>query len=195
MKRTVPLLITAVVGFTLIVAYFIPYTQSWGETVAIWFDVLAAIAFILGGGNLLRNASEENLGSAARVGYSIIVLVSFLGTLFVGLGKIGVEPVAAISRLSAGQAPTAQIGQRLLVLLSIRVSAADGDDLRAAGVLHRLGRVPRVPREESRSDPAARHGVHRSARADVCRRGADQLDRSRELGRVPVLHRACASKT
>ncbi len=55
MKRTVPLLITAVVGFTLIGAYFVPYTQSWGETVAIWFDVLAAIAFILGGGNLLRN--------------------------------------------------------------------------------------------------------------------------------------------
>ena len=54
MKRTIPLLITAIAGFVLIAAYFIPYTQSWGEKVAIWFDLLAAIAFILGGGNLLR---------------------------------------------------------------------------------------------------------------------------------------------
>ena len=54
MKRQVPLIITAIAGFALIAAYFIPYTQSWGETTAIWFDVLAAIAFILGGGNLLR---------------------------------------------------------------------------------------------------------------------------------------------
>ena len=47
MKRTVPLLITACAGFALIVADFVPYTQSWGEKVAIWFDILAAIAFVL----------------------------------------------------------------------------------------------------------------------------------------------------
>ena len=92
MKRTVPLLITAVVGFTLLVAYFIPYTQSWGETVAIWFDVLAAIAFILGGGNLLRTHLKRISDQQRGWAYSIIVLVSFLGTLFVGLGKISVEP-------------------------------------------------------------------------------------------------------
>ncbi len=48
MKRTVPLLITAVGGFVLVIAYFIPATQGWGESTAIWFDILAAIAFILG---------------------------------------------------------------------------------------------------------------------------------------------------
>ncbi|RPI57247.1 MAG: hypothetical protein EHM55_02525 [Acidobacteria bacterium] len=92
MKRTVPLLITAVVGFTLIGAYFVPYTQSWGETVAIWFDVLAAIAFILGGGNLLRSHLKKISDQQRGWAYSIIVLASFLGTLFVGLGKIGVAP-------------------------------------------------------------------------------------------------------
>jgi hypothetical protein len=92
MKRTVPLLITAVVGFTLIGAYFVPYTQSWGETVAIWFDVLAAIAFILGGGNLLRSHLKRISDQQSGWAYSIIVLVSFLGTLFVGLGKIGAAP-------------------------------------------------------------------------------------------------------
>ena len=54
MKRTVPLLITAIVGFVLIVSFFIPEYQEWGEITAVWFDILAAIAFILGGGNLLK---------------------------------------------------------------------------------------------------------------------------------------------
>jgi hypothetical protein len=94
MKRTVPLLITAVVGFTLIGAYFVPYTQNWGESVAIWFDVLAAIAFILGGGNLLRTHLKRISDRGRGWGYSAIVLVTFLATLFVGLGKIGVAPSA-----------------------------------------------------------------------------------------------------
>ena len=92
MKRTVPLLITTVVGFTLIGAYFVPYTQNWGESVAIWFDVLAAIAFILGGGNLLRTHLKRISDRGRGWGYSAIVLVAFLATLFVGLGKVGVAP-------------------------------------------------------------------------------------------------------
>jgi hypothetical protein len=94
MKRTIPLLITAVVGFTLIGAYFVPYTQNWGESVAIWFDVLASIAFILGGGNLLRTHLKRMSDRSRGWGYSAIVLVSFLGTLLVGLGKVGVAPAA-----------------------------------------------------------------------------------------------------
>ena len=54
MKRTVPLLITGISGFVLLISFFIPYTEGWGEKAAIWFDILAAIAFILGGGNLLK---------------------------------------------------------------------------------------------------------------------------------------------
>jgi hypothetical protein len=92
MKRTIPLLITAFAGFVLIAAYFIPYTQTWGEKVAIWFDLLAAIAFILGGGNLLRVHLKKISDQVRGWGYSVIVLVSFLGTLAVGLGKVSVHP-------------------------------------------------------------------------------------------------------
>lgn len=92
MKRSVPLLITAVGGLVLIVAYFIPYMQSWGESVAIWFDLLAAIAFILGGGNLLKLHLKKVSDRVPGWGYSGIVMVSFLATLLVGLGKIGVPP-------------------------------------------------------------------------------------------------------
>ena len=92
MKRTIPLLITAMVGFALIVAYFIPQMQNWGETVAIWFDILAAIAFVLGGANLLKVHLKKVSDRVRGWGYSVVVLVSFLATLAVGLGKIGVPP-------------------------------------------------------------------------------------------------------
>jgi hypothetical protein len=92
MKRTIPLLITAVGGFVLIAAYFVPYTQNWGELAAIWFDVLAAVAFILGGGNLLKTHLKRMSDRVAGWGYSGVVIVSFLATLLVGLLKIGVEP-------------------------------------------------------------------------------------------------------
>ena len=92
MKRFVPLLITAVGGFALIVAYFIPHMQVLGETVCVWFDVLASIAFILGGGNLIKTQLKLIANRARGWGYSLVVVVSFLVTLFVGLGKIGVSP-------------------------------------------------------------------------------------------------------
>jgi hypothetical protein len=94
MKRFVPLLITALGGFVLIAAYFIPYTQSWGERAAVWFDILAAIAFVLGGGNLLKVQLKKISDRERGWGYSVIVLASFLITLIVGLGKIGVQPSA-----------------------------------------------------------------------------------------------------
>jgi hypothetical protein len=92
MKRTVPLLITALGGFVLIGAYFIPPAQSWGEKVSIWFDILASIAFILGGANLLKAHLKSVSDRARGWGYSVIVLVSFVATLVIGLAKIGVHP-------------------------------------------------------------------------------------------------------
>jgi hypothetical protein len=92
MKRTVPLVITAAGGFVLIGAYFIPYTQNWGELAAIWFDVLAAVAFVLGGGNLLKTHLKRISDQGSGWGYSGVVVASFLITLAVGLGKIGVNP-------------------------------------------------------------------------------------------------------
>ena len=92
MKRLVPLWITAAAGFVLIVAYFIPRTQGWGEVTAIWFDILAAIAFILGGGNLLRVHLQRISDRRAGWAYSAITVGTFALTLIVGLGKIGVHP-------------------------------------------------------------------------------------------------------
>ena len=92
MKRTIPLLITAVGGFVLIGAYFIPFAQNWGELATIWFDVLASVAFILGGGNLLKTHLKKMSDRGRGWGYSGIVVASFLATLIIGLGKVGVDP-------------------------------------------------------------------------------------------------------
>lgn len=92
MKRTVPLLITAIVGFVLIGSSFVPATESWGEKAAIWFNILAGIAFILGGGNLLNSQLKKISDRRAGWGYAVVTLVSFLAMLFVGLFKVGVRP-------------------------------------------------------------------------------------------------------
>ena len=92
MKRLIPLWITAIAGIVLIASYFVPYAQGLGELTSIWFDILAGFAFILGGGNLLKVHLKKVSDKVAGWGYSVILLASFLITLFVGLGKIGVHP-------------------------------------------------------------------------------------------------------
>ena len=92
MKRTIPLLICSVVGFILILAYFVPSISELAEMASVHFDILAAIAFILGGGNLLRSHGEKIYKKQAGWGYSLIAIVCFLVTLVVGLAKVGVPP-------------------------------------------------------------------------------------------------------
>ena len=94
MKRTVPMFIAAIVGFVLIFATFIPLTQGWGDEAMIWFDILAAIAFVLGGGNLMKMHLRKTSDRKAGWGFSVVTIVAFLGTLTVGLLNIGVHPSA-----------------------------------------------------------------------------------------------------
>ncbi|WP_013629698.1 hypothetical protein [Rubinisphaera brasiliensis] len=94
MKRTVPLLIAAICGTVLIITAFIPATVSWGETAAVWFDVLAAIAFVLGGGNLLKVHLKKVSDRGPGWAYSAITVLTFLATLTVGLLKWGVPPAS-----------------------------------------------------------------------------------------------------
>lgn len=96
MKRTIPLLITAIGGFVLIIVFFIPAVQSAGESAAIWFDVLASIAFILGGGNLLKLQLQKISDGQPGWGYAALTLLSFLVTLACGLLKVGSPPEQSV---------------------------------------------------------------------------------------------------
>ena len=93
-------------GFVLMAAVFIPYTEEWGEKAAVWFDVLAAIAFILGGGNLLKVHLRKVSDRAEGWAYSVVTVLAFLFTLIVGLFKIGVPPNPEIPIYTASISPT-----------------------------------------------------------------------------------------
>jgi hypothetical protein len=92
MKRTVPLLITSIVGFVLICSAFIPAAESWSQKALIWFDILAGIAFLLGGGNLVAVQFRKITRRQSGWGYAAVTLASFLITLSVGLLKVGSKP-------------------------------------------------------------------------------------------------------
>jgi len=92
MKRTFPWLIALVSGFVMIIAFFIPAWQSWGEVVGIWFNILAGVAFVLGGGSLLKTHLKKLSDRSPGWAYSLIVLGTFFATLGVGLFKVGVHP-------------------------------------------------------------------------------------------------------
>ena len=92
MKRNIPLLVAMIAGFVMIAAYFSPYTVSWGEKVVVWFDILAAIAFVLGGGTLLKVHLKKASDQVPGWGYSVVTIIAFVVMLTVGLGKIGVNP-------------------------------------------------------------------------------------------------------
>ena len=90
MKSTIPWLIAAVTGCVMIAAFFVPIAQSWRDEAGIWFEILAAMAFVLGGANLFAQHMQKISARRAGWGYSAITLVVFLGTLLVGVLKVGV---------------------------------------------------------------------------------------------------------
>lgn len=110
MKRTVPFLIASIAGFVLIAAYFIPAAEGWGESVSIWFDVLAAIAFILGGGNLLKVHVKKIGRQGSGWAYSLITVAAFAITLIIGLTKFGVHPNAQFAGASHWTGQYREIG-------------------------------------------------------------------------------------
>ncbi|MBG82980.1 MAG: hypothetical protein CMJ40_00365 [Phycisphaerae bacterium] len=91
-KRTIPLILAASIGFLLIATYFIPSTEQWGATAMEMFIILSAGAMVLGAGNLimlnLSKISNKNPGWA----YGAITLIAFFITLIIGIFKIGALP-------------------------------------------------------------------------------------------------------
>jgi hypothetical protein len=103
-KRTVPRLITSLVGILLILTTFVarpegadaPWTVRAFDYVdrnfSVWFNLLAVFAFIVGGANLLKSHGSRILRRRADWGYSLVTLVSFVVVLVIGLFKIGGPP-------------------------------------------------------------------------------------------------------
>ena len=93
MKRTVPLLITGVVGTLLILAYYVPHWpfNEFEEKIPDFFNVIAAFAFVLGGGNLLRVHLTKISRRDHEWGFSIVTVLGFVTMLVVGLLKVAIR--------------------------------------------------------------------------------------------------------
>ena len=92
LQRTIPIFILCVSGAIIVLAYFVTPAVSWSETVNVWFNVLAAVAFVLGAGNLLKVNLEKISSQRPGWGYSAITLAAFFFMLAVGLLKVGAVP-------------------------------------------------------------------------------------------------------
>lgn len=94
MKKTVPLVITFVVGIVMIVSAFVPHPpfDRLGDDFSIFFDILAAFAFVLGGGNLLKIHLNKVSKRSSGWGYSAVTVSAFAVMLIAGLFKIGGPP-------------------------------------------------------------------------------------------------------
>ena len=91
MRRQIPLLITFAVGVIMLFEAFIPHPpfDQLNESLSITFDVLAAFAFVLGGGNLAKIHLAKISRSEPGWGYSAVTMAGFFLMLAIGLFKVG----------------------------------------------------------------------------------------------------------
>lgn len=91
MKTQIPILITMIVGVSLVIAMFIPHApfDALDEHFSVWFDILACFAFALGGGNLVKIHLKKVSAREKDWAYSAVTVGSFLLMLVAGLFKLG----------------------------------------------------------------------------------------------------------
>ena len=97
-KRTIPMLIASVGGVVILVAFFVPLLEDVSNELGVWFNILQAIAYVLGGGNLIKLMLRRISDRQPGWGYAAVTLIAFSITLIVGLLKINVPPSAEILR-------------------------------------------------------------------------------------------------
>lgn len=89
MKRTVPLIITFVTGFLLVVAEYVPPMKVWREDALVYFQIIAVFAFFLGGGSLLKINLQKIAHKRTDWQFSLITVIGFFIMLAFGLFKLG----------------------------------------------------------------------------------------------------------
>jgi hypothetical protein len=88
-RVTLPVLIASVVGLLLVVAFFFRGMDSVNGDLSEYFNIVAAVAFVLGGGNLLRVHLDKLHRRRPGWPYSLVTVGGFLFTLLAGLLKLG----------------------------------------------------------------------------------------------------------
>jgi len=91
LRRSLPLLITFIVGIMLVMAVFIPRApfSEADDKFSVFFDIIAGVAFILGGGNLIKIHGNKIYRKTPHWGYSVVTLAGFFVMLVAGGLKLG----------------------------------------------------------------------------------------------------------
>lgn len=89
LAAAIPRTIVIVVAGVLITAMFVPPLEPLREEFSIFFDIIAAFAFVLGGASLLGRHGRKIRGRARGWGYSVVCIAAFGITLAAGLLKLG----------------------------------------------------------------------------------------------------------
>lgn len=76
----------------MIAGYFVPPMTFLQNKAQEWFLIVSAIAFFIGGTNLVLYHLRKVSNNEAGWGYSVITLIAFAATVIVGVLKIGVPP-------------------------------------------------------------------------------------------------------
>jgi len=90
-KRTLPLLLTFVLGVTFALQYYIPHPASEAllSEVSVWNQIIAGFAILLGVGSLLNTHYAKISRQEAGWGYSVVMFVSMLIMLGAGIWSGG----------------------------------------------------------------------------------------------------------
>ncbi len=85
MRREVPLVLTAIVGLTMIISHFIPLLNILKDLFEDWFFIIAAFAIYLGVLNLLRINADKMYKKQKDWPFGMVVILGFLLMTIPGL--------------------------------------------------------------------------------------------------------------
>jgi hypothetical protein len=156
MRRQIPLLLTAVVGFVYIIQFFIPHKpfDIFERLFTDWFLIIAACAIWLGVLNLLKLSSEKVYKRGKDWPYALVTIVGFLlitiAGFFVSGGRHFQDPGTPFDYIYVNI--FTPLSATMFALLAFFVASASYRAFRArtreatllllAGFFVMLGRVP-----------------------------------------------------
>ena len=100
-RRSLPVLITFVLGITFALQYYVPHPASEAllSEVSVWNQIIAGFAAILGVTSLLQVHYSKIRRKEAGWGYSVVLYLSMVATLIVGVWSGGVSENSAFGWL------------------------------------------------------------------------------------------------
>jgi len=84
-KRQIPLFITFLAGVAMMVQFYLPAWNDWGDRFLTWFGILAAVAYVLGAGSLFVVNGKVIQRRGRDWQFKAVLLASLSTTLIIGL--------------------------------------------------------------------------------------------------------------